>query len=106
MGSNKNRSSQSFGLLRKCFNKYFLTGLCFVVWVLFFDKHNLFTQQKIKHSVEKLQEEKKSYEILLKDAIQERKDLKLNEEKLAREKYLMHKKGEEIFIIEKKAKSL
>lgn len=100
MGSNKKLSGFSMLVLRKCFNKYFLTGLCFVVWVLFFDKHNLFTQQKISHSVERLKEEKKSYGIMLEKAKQERKDIEFNKEKLAREGYLMHKEDEVVWIIE------
>jgi cell division protein FtsB len=102
MGSNKKLKGLSLHLLRKCLNKYILTGLFFVVWVLFFDKHNIFTQNKIKQSVEQLNEEKSSYEALLQDAIQEREDIDINKEKIAREKYLMHKENEEVFIIDQK----
>lgn len=99
MSSNKKRPALSMHFLRKCLNKYLLTGICFVVWVMFFDKHNIFTQQKIKHSVEKLEKEKENYQAMLEDAIQERKDVEINKEKLAREKYLMHRENEEVFII-------
>ena len=100
MGSKKKLAALSVLFFKTCFNKYFLTGVFFLVWVLFFDKHNIFTQQKIKQSVEKLQEEKRSYEDLLEQAIQERKDIEVNKEKIAREKYLMHKENEEIWLIE------
>jgi len=103
MGSNKKQPKVfSHVLLRKCFNKYFLATLFFLVWVLFFDKHNIFTQQKIRNSVAHLEQEKLDFQHQLEAAKLEREDIDQNEEKYAREKYLMHKDNEEVFIIEHK----
>ncbi|MBX2932928.1 MAG: septum formation initiator family protein [Ferruginibacter sp.] len=83
-------------------NKYLLSGLFFVVWMLFFDPKDLLSD--IERRV-KLNELEKS-EIHLKNLISESSDelyqLKNNAqslEKYAREKYMMKKDNEDLFII-------
>jgi hypothetical protein len=67
---------------------------------MFFDKHNFLTQLYLTKTVHKMEREKADYERQLLIAIQEKKDLELNKEKYAREKYLMHKEDEDVFIIQ------
>jgi len=88
-------------------NKYFLVSLAFVVWMIFFDKNDLFSQYQYHQEVNKLKQEREFY---LKETAKVAKDLdeltsnpqKL--EKFAREKYLMKKDNEDVFVIVKEKK--
>ncbi|WP_423148501.1 FtsB family cell division protein [Rubrolithibacter danxiaensis] len=83
-------------------NKYFLVTSFFVVWMLFFDRNDLMSQYEYKSQVSKLEEEKEFY---TKETDRVKKDLEeltTNRERLekfAREKYLMKKDNEDIFVI-------
>ncbi len=83
-------------------NKYFLVSLAFVVWMIFFDKNDLFSQYQYHQQVSKLKQERDFY---LKETAKVRKDLdELTSnpqmlEKFAREKYLMKKDNEDVFVI-------
>jgi len=95
-------------LLELLRNKYFLSVVAFVVWMLFFDKNDILAQYEFKSQVSKLQEEKDFY---VKEIEQVKKDLnELNTnlntaEKFAREKYFMKKDNEDVFVIVKEAKA-
>jgi cell division protein FtsB len=88
-------------------NKYFLISLAFLVWMIFFDKNDLFSQYQYRQQVNKLKQEREFYQ---KETDKVRKDLdELNSdpkklEKFAREKYLMKKDNEDIFVIVQKKK--
>jgi len=94
-------------LLELIRNKYFLTVVAFVVWMLFFDRNDLIAQYEFKSEVSKLQEEKDFY---VKEIDKVKKDLsELNSnlntaEKFAREKYFMKKDNEDVFVIIREAK--
>ena len=83
-------------------NKYLLTTLFVAVWVLFFDKNDIFSQYDLKLKLKDLETEKKYY---IKEIAQNKKDLHelrtnpANLEKFVREKYLMKKDNEDIFVI-------
>ncbi|TDO21834.1 FtsB family cell division protein [Pedobacter duraquae] len=85
-------------------NKYFLSAVAFVVWMLFFDKNDMLSQYEYRTEVNKLQVEKDFYE---KEITHVKKDLDelttdLNTaEKFAREKYFMKKDNEDVFVIVK-----
>ena len=76
--------------------------MAFVVWMIFFDKNDLFSQYQYHQQVSKLKQERDFYQ---KETAKVRKDLdeltsnpqKL--EKFAREKYLMKKDNEDVFVI-------
>ncbi len=83
-------------------NKYVLTALCFLVWLVFFDRHNLVTQFKLKQELTELEKEKAYYQVKAVEVETEAKGLFSNAEKLekfAREEYLMKKENEEVFVI-------
>ena len=80
-------------------NKYILVLAFFFVWMLFFDKHNLFTQLKLQGMVEKLEQDQDYYSKKVKEAEQNRYDLEVNKEKFARERYYMQARDEDVFII-------
>ncbi len=79
-------------------NKYSVSAGLFVVWMLFFDKHNVFTQGNLVSSVHGLEYSIKEYSKQLAEAETAHKDLMVNKEKFAREKYLMHRPDEDIYL--------
>lgn len=86
-------------------NKYVIVGVAFAVWMIFFDQNSYLLHRDLDEDIVELNEEKS----FLKSEIEtEDSELKrLNEhpeefEKLAREKYLMKRENEDIFIIETK----
>ena len=94
-----------FDLIR---NKYLIAGLAFVTWMLFFDRNDLMSQYEYRRQLNKLQAEKEFYTIESAKAIKDLNELTTNRaklEKFAREKYLMKKENEDVFvIIEEEAK--
>ena len=84
-------------------NKYILTILCFIVWMSFFDQRDIFNTIEQKGKLNELMNKKHYYEQEIAIAQKELTDLQNNSsalEKFAREKYLMKKDGEDIFIVE------
>ncbi len=97
--------------MRKLFpylkNKYVLTSIAFLVWISFFDRNDLITQYKLKNQLNKLNEEKAFFIEEIKKDSNELIELKTNPktlEKFGREKYLMKKDNEEIFVVVTKEK--
>ncbi|MDZ4844387.1 MAG: septum formation initiator family protein [Chitinophagales bacterium] len=86
-------------------NKYIITILVFFVWMLFFDRNDLISRYKLKRQLSKLKTEKEFY---LKEIskVEETNTLLFYSdetlEKYAREKYLMKRDDEEIFLIVEK----
>ena len=81
-------------------NKYTVSLGLFVVWMLFFDKHNFFTQYNLRSAVNQLENSIEDYEKQLAEAEAAHRDLMNNKEKFAREKYLMHKPDEDVYIFQ------
>ena len=84
-------------------NKYILTLIAFVVWITYFDAKDLLTQRERTNELEKLQESKAYFSSETekeKKALEELKSNPAAIEKLAREKYLMKKDNEDLFIIQ------
>lgn len=84
-------------------NKYILTSLVFVIWILFFDDQDIFTTY-FRHRAElhKLEESRNYYldQIkLTKSELEQLKSDKSTLEKFAREKYWMKKDNEDLFIM-------
>ncbi len=83
-------------------NKYLLAGTFFLVWMLFFNEKDLLTEFKRKAKLKDLQKSEQHLSETIKDTKLELRQLKLNAgpiEKYAREKYLMKKDNEDLFII-------
>ncbi len=86
------------------FKLHYLIALgAFVVWMLFFDEKDVFTQQKRAAELQKLEEKIEYYEEQITET---RQNIDLLDkdpmmlEKFAREKYFMKRPNEEVFIIE------
>jgi cell division protein DivIC len=90
------------GVPVKWINKYAIVTTLFVVWMVFFDQHNVFAYLRLQGMIQKLELEKKSYLADIDQAIKDKQDLANDKEKFAREKHLMHRADEEIILIETK----
>lgn len=83
-------------------NKYILTLLIFLIWLLFFDRNNLIDRAKELSHLRQLEKDKQYYlERIDKDSkrLEQLKTNNKNLEKFAREQYLMKKDNEDIFVI-------
>jgi cell division protein FtsB len=86
-------------------NKYFLATSFFVVWLLFFDHNDLILGYKRSRELRELKASKAYYQERIRETRQELDALRRNStslEKVAREKYLMKKDNEDLYIIEEK----
>tara|TARA_B100001250_G_scaffold267484_1_gene230733 strand:+ start:904 stop:1218 length:315 start_codon:yes stop_codon:yes gene_type:complete len=86
-------------------NKYLLTLILFALWIVFLDDYNLIKQYQLQENIEKLKEQKSYYLSEIKKDSTELKLLENNkeeQERFAREKFLMKKENEDVFIIRKK----
>ena len=99
----KNKKFMRF--LRNVFvNKYFISLLAVTVWVIFFDKDDVLSQRQLRKKLHQLNEEKSYYQkeiVRNREEIEELKTNPANLEKFAREKYLMKKDNEDIFVLVK-----
>jgi cell division protein FtsB len=84
-------------------NFYVLVGILFIVWMLFLDANNLLRRYQLSSKLNSLENEKEYYQEKIVEVEKDHKEL-FGEpdlvEKFAREKYLMKKPSETIFIIE------
>ena len=83
-------------------NRVFIILAVFFLWILFFDKANIFTQIKLVRTVGKLHNDKVYYQNLIKEVEVQRLDMESNTEKFARERYFMKTNDEDVFVIDKK----
>ncbi|MBN8790481.1 MAG: septum formation initiator family protein [Terrimonas sp.] len=86
-------------------NKYMLTATGFVVWLLFFDHNDIFMQMERRSELRDLEKGKNYYSEqvnALKKELSELKGDPASTEKAARERYMMKKDNEDLFIIEEK----
>jgi cell division protein DivIC len=86
-------------------NFYFVTGFSFLVWMIFLDSNDLISRFKLGSKLRTLDNEKEYYQEKIADVDKDREELMTDKdllEKFAREKYLMKKETEDIFIIEEK----
>jgi cell division protein FtsB len=89
-------------------NKYFLVTAAFAVWMVFFDRNDLFSQYEYHQQVSKLKQERDFYQKETVKVHQDLDELTSNKEKLekfAREKYLMKRDNEDVFVIVKEKKN-
>lgn len=83
-------------------NFYFLAGLFFFFWMAFLDSNNLMARFNLTSKLNSLENEKEYYEQKIKEVEKDRDELfgtRESLEKFAREKYLMKKETEDVFIV-------
>ena len=87
-------------------NKYLISFIVFAGILLFFDKNDLFTQLARHHELKALQQNKQYYSSQIAIERKELAELKNDPatlEKYAREKYLMKRDNEDLFLIPEKS---
>ena len=87
-------------------NKYVITAIGFAVWILFLDDRDFITTHfKQRRELNKLEQSRKYYEGQITNIKKELDQLKSNPatiEKYAREKYLMKRDNEDVFLVQDK----
>jgi cell division protein FtsB len=89
-------------IFRILINKFFLTTVAFVVWMVFFDSNNLLTRNRLQEKLDGLNVEKQFYlQEIKKDSTLSHQllDDSAQIEKFARERYLMKKEKEDLFLV-------
>jgi cell division protein FtsB len=84
-------------------NKFLLSFVFFIVWMLFFDKNNFFSQKQTQTELNKWRQQRNFYVSEIESINQTRTALFSNQDNLetfARERYLMKKDNEDLFLIE------
>ena len=89
------------------YNKFFIATAVFLIYVLIFDSNNLSTQIRLSRELKKLKAEKQFYlDEIKKDraAVEVLMTDQQNLERFAREKYLMKRDDEDVYLIIRKDK--
>src|SRR5690606_37894100 len=83
-------------------NKYIIASVAFLVWMLFFDRHDFATQYGYYSQLKGLQAEKAFYTEEIERVTTTLHNLNNNPQelqRLAREKYKMKKENEDVFVV-------
>ena len=86
-------------------NKYLITFVIFLIWIFFIDTFDIITQLRMNNEFKQLKEQQEFYKAEIeKDSI---KVYNLNnnpeeQERFARERFLMKKDNEDVFIVRDK----
>jgi cell division protein DivIC len=83
-------------------NFYIVAGLIFLVWMLFLDSNDFVSRYKLTAKLRSLEGEKEYYLDKIREVEKDKEELMGTRElleKFAREKYLMKKDTEDIFIV-------
>ncbi len=86
-------------------NFYFLGLVFFLAWMLFIDSNSVLNQIKLSRKLNSLEDQKEFYQERKARIKSEREELMSNPElleKFARERYLMKKPSEDLYVIVKK----
>lgn len=83
-------------------NFYIVSGGLFLFWMTFLDSNDFITRLKMSSKLGDLEDEKEYYNQKIVEVEKDRNELMTNKElleKFAREKYLMRKESEDVFVI-------
>lgn len=86
-------------------NFYSLTAIAFLVWMTFLDSNDLINRVRLSAKQRSLENEKEYYSEKIQEVEKDRAELMGTPElleKFAREKYLMKRESEDIFVIDEK----
>jgi len=84
-------------------NKYILSLIAFVIWMIFFDAKDILTQRERSRELRQLQDSKAYFASEISKERKALEELKSNPaaiEKYAREKYMMKKDNEDLYIVD------
>ena len=89
--------------LKKLIKNYYLVlGAFFIIWLAFFDSNDLYSQYSLAQKLNTLTEDKAYYIERIEEVKEDREELLSNPdllEKFAREKYLMKKQSEDLYVV-------
>ena len=92
--------------LPKAFRNFYVVALVvFFIWMLALDSNNLIARYQLGAKLDALENEREYYQEKIEEVEKDREELfgdRESIEKFAREKYLMKKESEDIFVIEEK----
>lgn len=83
-------------------NFYVITGFIFLLWMFFLDSNDFLSRFKLSAKLRSLENEKEYYEEKIKEVEKDHQKVfgdRESLEKFAREKYLMKKENEDVFVI-------
>ena len=83
-------------------NFYFIFGFLFLVWMAFFDSNDLYSQYQLRQKRTSLENEKAYYLKNIEEVRKDREELLSDPElleKFARERYLMKKNSEDLYLV-------
>ncbi|HEY9117200.1 MAG TPA: septum formation initiator family protein [Roseivirga sp.] len=83
-------------------NYYVLFGLFFVIWMFFVDSNDVVSQVKMAQKLNELESQKEFYLQKKLEVLKDREELNTDKElleKFAREKYMMKKQSEDLYVI-------
>lgn len=83
-------------------NKYLISGIAFAVWMMFFDTNDFPLQIRRLRELNKIEQNEKNMALQISNTQKELEMLKTNPEtleKYAREKYMMKKDNEDLYIV-------
>jgi cell division protein FtsB len=84
-------------------NRYFIVAMGFAIWMVFFDQRDFFQQKERALELNKLEAAKKYYQDEISKTKKQLENLQNNPaaiEKFARERYLLKRDGEEVYLFE------
>ena len=87
---------------KKTRNKYVISVMAFVVWILFFDRNDFLTQWSRKQELHKLEYSASFYETEIANTKKDLMDLNNKPailEKFAREKFYLKRSNEDVFLV-------
>ena len=76
--------------------------LFFIVWMVFIDSNDILTQFKLRSKIKELEKQKEFYQDRKEKILADREELMSNYElleKFARERYLMKKESEDLYVV-------
>lgn len=83
-------------------NKYFISSVAFAIWMIFFDRNDIPSQFQYSKQIQNLKMERDFYieeTAIVKQDLEELTSNLNRLQKFAREKYLMKKDNEDIFVL-------
>jgi len=84
-------------------NRYFIVSIGFLVWMLFFEQRDFFQQRERAAELKKVEDAKKYYQKEIESTQKQLNNIQNNKaaiEKYARERYLLRREGEELYLFE------
>ena len=98
--SEKTGFRQVFKVLK---NKYFIVTAAFLIWIFFFDTNNLISWYRDLKQLAWQNRQKVYYQEAIRQADEKLNELTSNKdslEKFAREQFLFHEAGEDIYVVD------